>query len=398
MSRGMNLLSSQFVKTEHKPGRYSDGAGLSLVIAKDGGKKWVFRYQRNGNRSDIGLGGYRYVSLAEARKQADKCRSLLAEGLDPLQAKRASLSVPTFGEMAERYVAAHELSWKNPKHRAQWRSTLATDAASLSGIPVDKVGVDDVLRVLKPIWQTKSETASRLQGRIERILDAAKASGFRTGENPARLKGHLENLLPKRQKLTRGHHAALPYRKVPEFMARLRKKPGVAALALQFAILTAARSGEVRGTTWSEIDLSEMTWVIPAQRMKAGRAHRVPLSDSAVEILVHLYPLSGDDPAALIFSGGLSGKPLSDAAFAALFARMGFVRGEVTAHGFRSSFKDWATEITDFPRELSEMALAHNVGDATERAYRRGDAVDKRRKLMADWAAFLDSCEKPSTE
>lgn len=338
----------------------------------------------------MGLGGLSSVPLAKARVRAADARALVADGINPLDAKRASEAVPTFGEMADAVVTALGPQWRNEKHRAQWSATLTTDAASLRSIRVDRVETADVLATLKPIWSAKPETASRLRGRIERVLDAAKAKGFREGENPARWRGHLDHLLPKRQKLTRGHHAALPFADVPTFIADLRARNATAALALEFLILTAARSGEVRGATWAEIDTNAKVWTVPASRMKAAREHRVPLSTSALAVLEKVRALSGGQPEAKVFPGLKSGSSLSDAAFNALLLRMGINRAKVTPHGFRSSFRDWAGEASTFPRELAEAALAHVVGDQTERAYRRGDALEKRRKLMDAWAAFCE--------
>jgi integrase len=298
--------------------------------------------------------------------------------------------VPTFGELADAVVKSLGTGWKNEKHKAQWSATLTTDAAKLRPLRVDKIETADVLETLKPIWTEKPETASRLRGRIERVLEAAKAQGFRKGENPARWKGHLDHVLPKRLKLTRGHHAALPFADVPAFVGELRQRTGAAALALEFAILTAARSGEVRGATWSEIDLKAKVWTVAAKRMKAGREHRVPLSPRAVVILESLKALSDGKGGSLIFPGPKADAGLSDAAFSALLKRMGKKPGALTPHGFRSSFRDWAGEVSTFPRDVAEMALAHAVGDMTEQAYRRGDALEKRRLLMDAWARFCE--------
>ena len=390
MARAIHKLPPRAASTIVEQGRYSDGGGLYLVVAKDGGRKWVFRFKWHGRLVDMGMGAASVVALSVARQKAAEARKQLSEGVNPLEAKKADKAIPTFGEMADRLVADLGPQWRNEKHRAQWKSTLARDAAKLRPIMVDEVDTADVVAVLKPIWAVKPETASRLRGRIERVLDAARAKGYRTGENPARWRGHLDHLLPKRQKLTRGHHAALPFDEVSDFIARLRERPAMAAMALEFAILTAARSGEVRGATWGEIDLGAKVWTVPAARMKAGRDHRVPLSARAVEILEEALKLSTGDSQAVVFPGRYSGTSLSDAAFDALFKRMGLERGTVTAHGFRSSFRDWAGEVSTFPRELAEAALAHVVGDETERAYRRGDALEKRRYMMDDWARFCE--------
>jgi integrase len=390
VARELNRLPPRAATITTVPGRYADGGGLYLVVGQNLTRKWVFRFRWHGRLVDMGLGAASSVTLAKAREKATAARAMLADGLSPLEAKRADQAIPTFGAMADRLVADLGPQWRNDKHKAQWKATLENDAAKLRPVPVDKVETTDVLAVLKPIWATKPETASRLRGRIERVLDAAKAKGYRKGENPARWRGHLDHLLPKRQKLTRGHHAALPFASVPDFIADLRDRDAVASLALEFAILTAARSGEVRHATWAEMDLVEKVWSVPAERMKAGRDHRVPLSERAVEILERVRALSAGEPGEVVFPGPKEGGALSDAAFDRLLKRMGRKPGELTPHGFRSSFRDWAGEVSTFPRELAEAALAHVVGDATERAYRRGDALEKRRKLMDAWARYCE--------
>jgi integrase len=313
----------------------------------------------------------------------------LAAGLDPLEARQARIQaeriVPSFGECADTYVETHRNSWRHEKHLAQWRTTLTTHCAPIRAIPIDKIDTEAVLKVLKPIWERLPETAKRVRGRIEKVLDAAAVRGFRTGDNPARWRGHLQNLLAKPKTLTRGHHPALPYDCLPEFMAQLRDRQSLAARALEFAILTACRSCEVRNAQWNEIDLAKAVWVIPGGRMKAGREHRVPLSDRAVAILVALQEIRTND---LIFPGNGSGKPLSERAMAMQLRRM--KADAVTVHGFRSTFRDWASETTSFPHEVCEQALAHTIGNKTEAAYRRGDLLEKRRKLMQAWAAFCE--------
>lgn len=388
MPRQMNRLPPRATTTYSTPGRYGDGGGLYLVVSPAGSRKWVFRYRWRGRLVDMGLGSAASVTLAKAREKASAARQLIAGGVNPLEAKRADRAIPTFGAMADQLIADLGPQWRNDKHKAQWKATLEKDAAKLRALPVDAIGTDDVLSVLKPIWAAKPETASRLRGRIERVLDAAKAKGFREGENPARWRGHLSHFLPKRQKLTRGHHKALPFEDVPDFIRRLRERDAMAALALEFAIYTAARSGEVRGARWSEMDLEAKLWTVPAARMKAGKVHRVPLSARAVEILKAVRPLANGEGEAFVFPSS-GGKPLSDAAFSALFLRMGFKDRPFTPHGFRSSFRDWAGEVSHFPREVAEAALAHTVGDETERAYRRGDALEKRRALMDAWANYI---------
>jgi len=389
MARQVNRLSPRAITTTVEPGRHADGGGLYLNVAKSGARSWIVIYRWNGRYKEMGLGGAAAVSLAKARSKAAEARQLVADGIDPIEARRETEAVPLFGVFADAVIADLSPQWRNAKHKVQWTETLALHASKLRAVRVDRIATDDVLAVLKPIWTVKPETASRIRGRIERILDAAKARGFRSGENPARWRGHLDHLLAKRQKLTRGHHAALPFTEVRKFIGDLRERDAMAALALEFVILTAARSGEVRGATWSEIDLSAKVWTVPAKRMKAGREHRVPLSSRAVEILKKVAPLASRKAEAAVFPNA-KGKPLSDAAFSALFIRMGVDRAKVTPHGFRSSFRDWAGEVSPFPRELAEAALAHVVGNQTERAYRRGDALEKRRKLMDAWGAFCE--------
>ena len=295
---------------------------------------------------------------------------------------------PTFGECADMFLASMEGQWRNAKHRAQWRMTLTEYAAPISAMKVSAIGTDDVLRVLNPLWQSRPETASRLRGRIERVLDFAKVRGWRSGENPALWRGHLKSILPARQRLTRGHHAAMPYAQVPAFVERLRGLEAMSARALEFLILTAARSGEVLEATWDEFDLDAGLWTVPAARMKAGKEHRVPLSKPALAIVKALHEVRISD---YVFPGHAKGRPLSNMAFAMLLKRM--KADQYTPHGFRSAFRDWAGDATSFPRDVAEQALAHRVGDATERAYRRADALDKRRKLMTAWADYCDSGE-----
>ena len=335
----------------------------------------------------MGLGSVADVTLAQARDGAQVARDRLKMGEDPIAVATSSVSVtvPTFAAMAEAVVTSLEAGWRIEKHRAQWRSSLANYCWPIANKRVDAIATTDVLNVLQPIWLSKAETASRVRGRIEKILDAAKAKGHRSGENPARWRGRLDNLLPARHKLTRGHHKALPWADMPNFVSALRKRDDIAALALEFTILTAARSGEVRGAKWGELDLEQAIWTVPAARMKAGREHRVPLVPRAVEIIQTVAKLPHD---AFISSGQRRGSPLSDMTLAAVLKRM---KVPATVHGFRSSFKDWANETTSFPNELSEAALAHVTGDKVERAYRRGDALGRRRELMLAWAQYLDA-------
>jgi integrase len=390
MGRDIHKLTDRKVQTA-KPGRYSDGEGLYLVVDATGGRRWAFLFRRAGKLKEMGLGGLKArggkpaVSLAKARDRAGLARLMVAEGRNPIaEGLPVETAIPTFGAAADRFVESLSPQWRNAKHRAQWAMTLTHYAAPLRPLPVDRIDTAAVLDVLKPVWLAKPETASRLRGRIERVLDAAKAKGERQGENPARWRGHLDHLLPARQRLTRGHHAAMPYQDVSGFLTALRGREAVAALGLEFLVLTAARSGEVREARWSEIDLEAKVWTVPAGRMKAGREHRVPLSARALKILETVKPLGGGG---YVFPGQKTNRPLSGMAFEMLLRRM---KAKCTTHGFRSSFRDWAGEASTFPREIAEQALAHVVGDATERAYRRGDALEKRRKLMDAWAGFCE--------
>ncbi|KAA2241164.1 tyrosine-type recombinase/integrase [Salinarimonas soli] len=388
MARLTKRLSARDVATKTEPGRHADGDGLYLVVDAGGARRWVFLYRQNGRLKEMGLGSTNAVSLAEARAKAAECRKQRASGLDPIAARRAQKAAKdaqlTFGAFADALVDELAPGFRNAKHLAQWRMTLKEYAAPLRAKTVDGISTDDVLAVLAPLWTKRPETASRLRGRIERVLDAARARGLRSGENPARWRGHLDQLLPRRKKLTRGHHAAMPFREVPAFVRGLREREGVASLALEFCILTAARSGEVFGARWSEIDRKAKVWTIPAERMKGGREHRVPLTDRALEILAAVETIRTSD---YVFPGQRKGRPLSTMAMEMLLRRMKIENA--TVHGFRSSFRDWAGESTSFPRDVAEAALAHVVGDETERAYRRSDALEKRRRLMAAWAGFV---------
>jgi integrase len=351
-------------------------------------RRWLFLYPWNGKRREMGLGGFSDVSLAEARRLRDDAARLVREGRDPIAfrdlAREERAAKPTFGEIADALMTAKEREWRNAKHRAQWRMTLEVYAAPLRMRPVDEVDTTAVMAVLTPLWREKPETASRLRGRIEAVLDAAKAQEHRSGENPAAWRGHLAHLLPKRGKLSRGHHAAMDYADVPAFVAKLRECDAIAGMALEFCILTATRSGEVLGARWSEIDMAAKVWTVPAGRMKAGRGHRVPLSDRAMAILERLSEaLTGD----FVFPSP-RGNKLSHPVMGKVMSRLG-VDG-ATVHGFRSAFRDWAGNETHFPREIAEAALAHVVGDQSEQAYRRGDALEKRRGLMDAWGAWCE--------
>lgn len=392
MARALNKLTDTACKAASKPGRYGDGGGLYLLVGPSGGKSFAFVWTVTSTRDgkpvrkwrEMGLGAYPVVKLAAARRMAAECREAVAHGRDPI-ADRNREDEPTFAQCATKFLASMEGQWRNDKHRAQWRMTLTEYARPLSAMRVSTIGTDDVLSVLSPLWQKRPETASRLRGRIERVLDYAKARGWRTGENPALWRGHLKNILPVRQRLTRGHHKALPYADAPAFIQRLREHDALSARALEFLILTAARSGEVMNATWKEFDLEAALWTVPASRMKTGKEHRVPLSDQALAIVKELNEARHSN---FVFPGLREDKPLSSMAFAMLLRRM---KIDVTPHGFRSTFRDWAGDATHFPRDLAEQALSHRVGDATELAYRRSDAVQKRRALMQAWAAYLDA-------
>lgn len=413
MARSLSQLTAKSAGALSEPGRHPDGGGLFLQVKDAKGSEgrsraWVFIYRspihrterkakdgaikKVGQTREMGLGPFGdgkdgSITLAMARDKAADARKLIAAGKDPLDERRRAAepvrTVPTFGEMADQLIAAMAPSWSNDKHVYQWRHTLTEYAAPLRSKPVNEVTVADVLECLKPHWERRPETAARLRGRIERVLNAAKAQGFRTGENPAAWRGHLENLLPKRQRLTRGHQAAMPWERVPEFVADLRKRDGMTALALEFLILTATRSRETREAPWSEIDLVAKVWTIPAPRMKRRKLHRVPLTPRMIEILETVKPLRRDDE--FVFPGQIDGRPLSDMAFKGLYTSMTALK--ITAHGFRSSFRDWAGD-KGYSREIAEETLAHAVGNAVERAYRRSDALEQRRKLMEVWERF----------
>lgn len=395
MPRKVNNALTPLTVKNAKPGRHADGGGLHLLVKESGARSWVYRFMLNGKSRDVGLGtaGPGGISLADARAARDALRLKVKAGIDPLQerqqeaeealavAQAAKVAGITFKAAAEAYIGTNEASWRNDKHRQQWRNTLATYVYPVIGeLPVAEVGTAHVLQILEPIWKAKAETASRVRGRMETILDAAKARGYREGENPARWRGHIAQILPTRSRLTRGHHKALPYDTIPSFIAALDQRKAVAALALEFAVLTAARTGEVIGAKWGEVDLEKEIWTIPASRMKAGKEHRVPLSPRAVEILKAVQEFRKEWLFPAARGGALSGMAMS-----MLLRRM---QVDVTVHGFRSSFRDWCAESTGYAHEVAEMALAHTIDNKVERAYRRGDLFDKRRRLMDEWAAY----------
>jgi integrase len=415
MTKKVERLSAIAVTKARAPGLYPDGAGLYLRVGRGGAKSWAFRFMLDRKAREMGLGGLTKVSLSDARKKAVDARLLLSDGKDPLTAKTDRTAAQrveaaramTFDDCAEAYIKAHAPSWKNAKHRQQWENTLSTYVTPVFGsIGVAEVDVAVVMKVIEPLWSTKTETAGRVRARIETVLDWAKARGYRIGENPARWRGHLDQLLPKKSKVRKvRHHPALPHDELGAFMQDLRAREGVATAALEFLILTVGRTNEVIGARWSEVDAKGKVWIVPAERMKADRDHRVPLSAPALAVLEHLNGQGGD----FIFPGLKAGKPLSNMAMLNLIGRMNGDRreaalplyvdpkrsgAEVTPHGFRSTFKDWARERTNFQAELSEAALAHAIGDKTEAAYARGDLFDKRRRLMDTWAEFS---AKPTT-
>ena len=392
MSRTVSRLTALKVAQTRQTGMYADGDGLYLQVTSPSAKSWIFRYSRSGKKREMGLGSLNAISLAEARERARICRQQLVDGIDPLAARaqgRARVATNdakamTFDQCAAAFIKAHAAGWRSVVHHLQWETTLATYVSPVFGIlPVSAVDVGLVMKALEPIWTTKPETASRVRGRIESVLNWAKARGYRSGENPALWKGHLDQLLPARSKVGAvKHHAALPYDQTAEFMARLRKQEGSSARALEFAILTAARTGEVIGARWKEIDLSAKVWIVPAERMKSNREHRVPLSGAALQIMASL---ERSELTEFVFIGR-NGGTLSNMALLMLLRRMGHV--DLTAHGFRSTFRDWAAERTNVQAEVAEAALGHVVGDKVELAYRRGDFFEKRRRLMEDWAKF----------
>jgi integrase len=378
-----NKLRASQVAAASKPGVLGDGDGLYLRIAKGGSKSWIFVWRRRGRRREIGFGGISTVSLARAREKAGEARAILGRGGDPatdMAERQIARQRVTFGECADQLIDAMATSWRHAKSEPQWRLSLVEYAAPLRALAVEAVTTDDIVRALRPIWTTKPETALRTRGRIEKVLDAAKAQGLRTGENPARWRGHLALLLPSRQRLAQAHYAAMSYLEVPRFMERLRAMDGTGPRALEFLILTAARPSEAVGSLWPEID--DDLWIIPAVRMKAGKEHRVPLSAPAQALLLAASAKRFGDH---VFPGRSGKGPLGHTAIKSVMSRLG---ADFTPHGFRSSFRDWCGEATNFPREVAEAALAHTIGNKVGAAYRRGDALEKRRALMAAWASF----------
>lgn len=386
-------LSALAVQRLTTPGLHAVGgvAGLLLQVKDSGARTWILRVRVSGKRRDMGLGGFPSVTLAMARERAREARLAVDQGIDPVEqrinarkaAAASSQSNITFEQAARQFIEAKRHEWKSEKHEAQWSSTLDQYAFPVIGrLHVRDIELSHVLKILEPIWTQKTETASRLRGRIESVLDWATVRHYRDGLNPARWKGHLDKTLAAPNKVTRKKHfAALPWTQMPGFMAGLRKREGISARALEFGILCASRSAEIRGALWSEIDVDAALWVIPAERMKAEKEHRVPLCQAAVDLLRAMPRLAGSE---LVFPSP-SGKELSDMSLTAVLRRMNM---HVTQHGFRSTFRDWAAEATNYPREVAEMALAHTIGDKVEAAYRRGDLFEKRRAMMAEWAHY----------
>jgi integrase len=391
MAKKVERLTTLAIEKCTKAGYHADGAGLYLQVSRGGGKSWVFRYMLRGKPREMGLGSH--VSLQLARQKATEARALLAEGIDPIEARDVQnqqqaleqARSKTFAECAEAHIKAHRAGWRNAKHAAQWEATLNTYASPVFGsLPIQAIDTALVMKVLEPIWSEKTETASRVRGRIESVLDWAKVRGYRAGENPARWRGHLDKLLPRRSKVAKvEHHAALPYGDAGAFMRELRAREGTAPRALEFVILTAARVSEAVNAQWDEIDFKRRLWVVPAKRMKAGREHRIPLSDAAVKLLKAQAEKKQSD---FVFHGWRTNKPLTGAACLKLLDDM--KPPALTVHGFRSTFRDWCAEQTNCPREIAEAALAHVLSNKAEAAYQRGDLLERRRLLMQAWADY----------
>ena len=382
MARGKHKLSSRFVESVTKAGHHSDGQGLYLIVRASGSKSWSFVWIRQGRRREMGLGGLSKVPLALAREQAEQIRHQIGRGLNPFQ-ERAIVRTKPFGEVADMLLAELEKGWTSEKHGAQWRRALKVLCEPIRSKSVDEIETSDILRILKPVLATSPETGRRLRSRVERVLDYASAHNWRDGENPARWKGHLENILISAPKKTRKHFSAMPYPDLPAFVAKLSENDAMSAKALMFTILTAARTGEALGARWSEIDFESKVWRVPSERMKMRREHTVPLSDGAMSILETLYPNRKSD---LVFHGKNPDTPLSNMAMSMVMRRMGL--GHFTVHGFRSTFRDFAGDKTTVSREVAEAALAHRVGNVVEAAYRRGNVLEKRTELMVLWSFY----------
>jgi integrase len=384
MARVSNSLTKRSVEAA-APGRHADGGGLWLDVSASGSRRWLFIYRWEGRRPEMGLGGFPAVSLADARDKAVAARKLIAGRINPLEARVIVRAIPTFGKVGDELIASLENGWRNPKTAIRWRATLASHAAPLLPKAVDQITTEDVLAVLTPLWTAKPHTAGKARGIIERVLDAAKARKFRSGENPAAWRGHLKLLLSARPTLTRGHYPALPWQELPAFIATLRKQAGIGALAVEFAILTAARSGEVRGATWDEFDLDTKVWMVPGKRMKTGKMHQVPLVPRAVQIIELVARLPRGT---YVFPGSKKNRPLSDMTLSAVLKRMNF---NVTVHGYRATFRMWCGDTGAAPREIAEAALSHVISNQVEAAYNRSTALERRRALMLAWAQFCEA-------
>jgi integrase len=397
LARALHKLQPIKLSRKMGSGYHSDGGGLYLQVTEPGSKSWVFRFALSGRRREMGLGPFPTIGLASARQEAAKARTLVKAGKDPIAARDAQRAQERseaahgilWENAVEQFMAAHERSWRNKKHRQQWRNTLSAYAKPVLGeLAVADIGTPEVTRVLDPIWHEKPETASRVRGRMERVLDWAKVRGYRDGENPARWRGHLDKVFPPRAKIRKiQHHAAVPIDDLPAIYAELAKSKGIAAKAVRFTILTAVRPGETTGGVWTEVDRKTGLWAIPAERMKADKEHRVTLSRQALAILDEMAEVRTNK---YVFPGHRVKTRLSLTALSKALRQAG--GGKATVHGTaRSTFKDWASERTSFPSEVSEMALAHSIGDRVEAAYRRGELLEKRRLMMEQWAMFLTS-------
>jgi integrase len=398
VARTLNRLSALKVQRAKNPGMYADGGSLYLRVAEGGSKQWIFRYVTNGRMRDMGIGPAHILTLQEAREKAREANKLRLEGIDPIAHKRARLAAlraadakqMTFRQCGEAFIKDNERGWTNAKHRHDWPASLPMYVyPTLGALPVAAIDTPLVLKVIKPLWERVPETARRVRGRIEAVLGWATVHHYRAGDNPARWAGHLEHALPSRSVIAPvKHHAAMPYVEVPAFMAKLKQKSSVSAACLQFVVLTAARRAEATGAMWGEIDLDAAVWTIPASRMKAGEQHRVPLSSAAIAVLKDMAAIRISE---YVFPGNAAGRPVHGASVAGLAKRV--AGSDITLHGFRSSFRDWCSERTSFPHEVAEMALAHAIPSAVEKAYRRGDLFDKRRRLIEAWSEF---CSKPN--
>jgi len=394
MFMAIQKLTDRKVKSAQS-GTYEDGGGLRLVVSESGSRRWILRITVKARRREIGLGGYPATSLVQARTKAEELRQMVAQGIDPIAEKAKSKpKANSFNQCAHDFIETKSVAWSNAKHKQQWTNTLNTYASPVIGQKsTDEISIEDILKIITPIWEIKTETAKRVQSRIEAVIDYATARKYRSGDNPARWNHNLDSILPPPNKVkSLRHHPAMPHSEVKSFMAELRRNECMSSFALQFLILTASRSGEVLEAPWPEFNLVDRVWIIPAHRMKADKEHRVPLSTGAVEILQRL-PQFSNNP--FVFTSQRMGKHLSQGALLMLMRGMGHGVGgsksDYVPHGFRSSFRDWAGELTDYPRDLCEMALAHTIANKVEAAYRRGDMLDKRKVMMEEWCNYISS-------